>query len=103
MYLAENIIDVYLFIKKNIKNYQSFNKFIHFPGRVVGIECNAQQEARYLQHFLDAVKDIYPPVFGEEYSFHFSPLLEDNGRQHCEYFIGSLHIGLIVLFKSILA
>ncbi|XP_060575702.1 schlafen-like protein 1 [Ruditapes philippinarum] len=51
-------------------------------GRVVGIECNAQQEARYLQHFLDAVKDIYPPVFGEEYSFHFSPLLEDNGRQH---------------------
>lgn len=51
-------------------------------GKVVGIECDAQQEDRYRKHFLDAVKDIYPPVFGDEYNIHFSPLLEDNGRQH---------------------
>ncbi|XP_052271171.1 uncharacterized protein LOC127871936 isoform X2 [Dreissena polymorpha] len=51
-------------------------------GRVVGIDCELQQEDRYRRHFLDAMKEIYPPVFGDEYSIHFAPLLEDNGRQH---------------------
>ncbi|WAR16378.1 SLNL1-like protein [Mya arenaria] len=51
-------------------------------GHVVGIDCDTKQEERYRRHFLEAVKEIFPPVFGEEYSIHFAPLLEENGRQH---------------------
>ncbi|KAL4217881.1 Schlafen-like protein 1 [Mactra antiquata] len=66
-------------------------------GMVVGIDCNNQQEDRYRRHFLDAIKDIYPPVFGEEYSLHFSPLLEDNGRQHRKYIICKHLVGSSLL------
>ncbi|XP_052765692.1 uncharacterized protein LOC128206970 isoform X4 [Mya arenaria] len=51
-------------------------------GHVVGIDCDTKQEERYRRHFLEAIKEIFPPVFGEEYSIHFAPLLEENGRQH---------------------
>jgi len=56
---------------------------LFLSGRVVGFDCEAHQEGRYRQHFLDAVKEIYPPVYGEDYSIHLAPLLDVGGRQHC--------------------
>ena len=49
------------------------------------MECNEKQEERYREHLMEAAKEIYPPVYDEDYAINFAPLLEDNGRQHRKF------------------
>lgn len=53
-------------------------------GIVVGIECDVAQEERYRRHFEDTMKEIYPPIFSEDYYIHFAPVIGDNGRQQAD-------------------
>ena len=53
-------------------------------GIVAGIECTVGQEERYRRHFEDTMKEIYPPIFSDDYYIHFAPVLGDNGRQQGE-------------------